>query len=115
MVSGPSQVTVDTQARQALNKLTYKAGVEYDLTPEILTYANISTGFKSGGVNAVPPTLLYVDAAPAAHHPGLNSSLLHMWLPECARWHLIAQRLTAPHLCDDLAKPRLSAGNPGLR
>lgn len=31
------------------NSWTYKAGVEYDLAPESLLYANVSTGFKSGG------------------------------------------------------------------
>ena len=70
VVPGPSEVGVNTQARQALDKLTYKAGVEYDLTPEILTYANVSTGFKSGGVNAVPPT----SGLPATFQPENNTA-----------------------------------------
>jgi iron complex outermembrane receptor protein len=30
---------------------TYKAGVEYDLAPRSLLYAQVSTGFKAGGIN----------------------------------------------------------------
>jgi iron complex outermembrane receptor protein len=30
---------------------TYKAGVEYDLAPRSLFYAQVSTGFKAGGIN----------------------------------------------------------------
>jgi iron complex outermembrane receptor protein len=37
-----------------LNKVTWKAGVEYDLTPRSLLYGSVSTGFKSGGVSEVP-------------------------------------------------------------
>lgn len=31
------------------HRLNYKAGVEYDLTPDNLLYATVATGFKSGG------------------------------------------------------------------
>ncbi len=37
-----------------LNKVTWKAGLEYDLTPRSLLYGSVSTGFKSGGVSEVP-------------------------------------------------------------
>src|SRR5262249_33242799 len=37
-----------------LNKVTWKAGLEYDLTPSSLLYGSVSTGFKSGGVSEVP-------------------------------------------------------------
>lgn len=56
VLPGPTENSVDTLAVQTLSKLTYKAGVEYDLTDDVLLYANVSTGFKAGGVNAVPPT-----------------------------------------------------------
>lgn len=32
--------------------LSFKAGVEYDVTPQSLAYANFTTGFKTGGINA---------------------------------------------------------------
>jgi iron complex outermembrane receptor protein len=35
--------------RLSFNKLTWKAGVEYDAGPRSLLYANVSTGFKAGG------------------------------------------------------------------
>lgn len=31
------------------NKVTWKAGVEWNVTPDNLVYANVATGFKSGG------------------------------------------------------------------
>lgn len=33
---------------------TWKVGLEYDLAEQSMLYANLSTGFKSGGVNAAP-------------------------------------------------------------
>jgi iron complex outermembrane recepter protein len=36
------------------SKVTWKAGLEYDLTPKSLLYGSVSTGFKSGGVSEVP-------------------------------------------------------------
>jgi iron complex outermembrane recepter protein len=35
-------------------KVTWKAGVEYDAAPDSLVYANVSTGFKSGGFFIAP-------------------------------------------------------------
>lgn len=37
------------QSRQNVSKFTYKGGVEVDLGPQSLLYANIATGFKAGG------------------------------------------------------------------
>lgn len=37
------------QSSQDVSKFTYKAGVEADLGPQSLLYANVSTGFKAGG------------------------------------------------------------------
>ncbi len=36
------------------NKTDYRAAVDYRWTPELLTYASVSTGFKGGGVNPRP-------------------------------------------------------------
>lgn len=55
VVAGPTVISVAVGAKQSLRRFTYKAGVEYDFAPQILGYANVSTGFKSGGVNGVPP------------------------------------------------------------
>lgn len=37
-----------------LNKVTWKGGLDYDLSPSSLLYGSVSTGFKSGGVSEVP-------------------------------------------------------------
>jgi iron complex outermembrane receptor protein len=37
------------------NKVNWKAGVEYDVAPRSLLYANVSTGFKAGGFFYGPP------------------------------------------------------------
>jgi iron complex outermembrane receptor protein len=46
--------SVATGGRESHSRLTWKAGVEADLGPASLTYASVSTGFKSGGVNQTP-------------------------------------------------------------
>lgn len=41
---------------RTFKKFTWKVGIEYDITPENLIFANVSTGFKAGGFNvAVDP------------------------------------------------------------
>jgi iron complex outermembrane receptor protein len=37
-----------------LSKVTWKGGLDYDLSPTSLLYGSVSTGFKSGGVSEVP-------------------------------------------------------------
>jgi len=44
ILSIPSTATTDVD----FNKVTWKAGVEYDLGPQSLLYASVATGFKSG-------------------------------------------------------------------
>lgn len=70
VLPGPQTVSVDTSALQTLGKWTYKAGLEYDLAEDVLVYANVSTGFKAGGVNAVPPT----SGLPATYKPEENTA-----------------------------------------
>lgn len=36
----------------AYSKLTWRAGIEYDLTPGTMLYGTVSTGYKAGGVNS---------------------------------------------------------------
>ncbi len=38
-------------ARVKYSKVTWKVGLDYDLTPTSLLYANVSTGYKAGGFN----------------------------------------------------------------
>jgi iron complex outermembrane recepter protein len=47
----PTQTNV---AQDSNSKLTWKLGLDYDVTPTSLLYATVSTGFKSGGLNNLP-------------------------------------------------------------
>ncbi len=42
----------ERSASQQFDETTYRAGVEWDFSDDIMFYANYSTGFLSGGVNA---------------------------------------------------------------
>jgi iron complex outermembrane receptor protein len=48
---GPALTNVGSES---ITKLTWKAGLDYDITPQNLLYVTGSTGFKSGGVNNLP-------------------------------------------------------------
>lgn len=39
----------NVQGSYSANRLNYKIGAEFDLTPDNMLYANVATGFKSGG------------------------------------------------------------------
>jgi len=61
-------VTGTTKASSA--KFTYKVGVEYDVAPEHLLYADISTGYASSGVNGGSSSApLTPTVAPASFAP----------------------------------------------
>jgi len=47
--------SVDVGGRQKQNKLNYKVGVEFDVADRVMVYGNVSTGYKAGGVNGIPP------------------------------------------------------------
>lgn len=51
----PYVESVDVTGRQSSQKLNYRVGVEFDVTSAVMVYANISDGYKAGGVNGVPP------------------------------------------------------------
>jgi iron complex outermembrane receptor protein len=64
-------------ARNAYSALTYKAGIEYDLAPASLLYAQVSTGYKAGGfsTSAVPP-VAYVPEKLRAFELGSKNRFL---------------------------------------
>lgn len=49
-------VQPDTSARNKTNKWTFKAAVDYQITPDVLGYASFSRGFKSATFNILPFT-----------------------------------------------------------
>jgi len=46
------------------SRFTWKAGADFDITPESLLYVTVSTGFKSGGVNNLPTNTGITTYAP---------------------------------------------------
>jgi len=48
----PTDIVLGTGAnRDAWHRFTYRAGLEYQATSELMAYGSIATGFKSGGFN----------------------------------------------------------------
>jgi iron complex outermembrane receptor protein len=43
---------IDETRSQSDGQFTWRAGIDYQMTPETMLYANVSTGYKSGGFNA---------------------------------------------------------------
>ncbi|MDH7973644.1 TonB-dependent receptor [Sphingomonas sp. AR_OL41] len=59
---GGSCVLPHISGNYVANKINYKAGFEFDLAPRSMLFANVATGFKSGGqVNANLPAYLPED------------------------------------------------------
>lgn len=55
------------------NAVTWKAGVEYDLTPDNMLFLTASTGFKSGGINNEPAPNSYEPEKLTAYELGLRN------------------------------------------
>lgn len=51
----PYVASVDVAGVQSSKKLNYRVGIEFDAAPDVMLYANMSDGYKAGGVNGVPP------------------------------------------------------------
>jgi iron complex outermembrane receptor protein len=61
---------LDGQASASTGRMTYKIGVEQDLSPENLLYGTFSTGYISGGANGGNPDIpLPPNVAPAIFQP----------------------------------------------
>ncbi len=54
-VAEPVLISSPTAARATHSGVTWKAGIEADVAANSLVYANVSTGYKSGGINQVTP------------------------------------------------------------
>lgn len=61
----------------SFSKFTWKAGVEFDAGPASLVYANVATGFKSGGFYvASPPTNVFAPETLTAYTFGAKNRFL---------------------------------------
>jgi iron complex outermembrane receptor protein len=52
--NGPTFSYVPTTGTEIQRRPTWKLGLDWDVSPDSLLYATVSTGFKSGGVNILP-------------------------------------------------------------
>ena len=68
-----------TPLEHAWNSFTYRAGLQYQLVPDVLAYTSISTGFKSGGFNGRAQSTVFIAFNPeraTTYEVGLKSELL---------------------------------------
>lgn len=73
-----SFVSITPMQRVQQSAVTWKAGIEYDLGPKSLFYADVSKGFKSGGLNQLGSPAGYETFAPEklyAYEIGLKSRM----------------------------------------
>lgn len=70
------RLDVPLVGRLVYNSITYKAGLEYDLAERSMAYANISTGFKSGGFFSSPPPNRFRPEKLTALEAGLKNRFL---------------------------------------
>jgi len=62
--------------RWSWNKWTWRAGLEYDVGPESMFYASVSTGFKAGGTSLVAgPDAVFDPETLTAYEGGLKNRL----------------------------------------
>ena len=58
------------------NKVTYRASLDHRFSPELMAYASVNTGFKSGGFNATAPgEAPYRSETLTAYEVGIKSDL----------------------------------------
>ena len=68
-----------TPLEHSWNSFTYRAGLQYQMSPEVLAYTSISTGFKSGGFNGRAQSTVFIAFNPeraTTYEAGLKSELL---------------------------------------
>lgn len=73
-LSDPRMELITTFAKARFYDVSYKGGAEYDLTADHMLYANVSTGYKSGGINDGVATT-YKPELLTAYEIGLRSTL----------------------------------------
>ena len=76
---GPVTIPILTNysASKDYTRPTYRGSLDHRFSPEILTYASVSTGFKSGGFNVASPTdPAYEPEKLVAYAIGMKNDLL---------------------------------------
>jgi len=74
--AGTQQLSIATDANTTWQKVTWKAGVEQDLSDRNMVYANVSTGYKQGGVFAGASPNTYNPESVTAYEIGSKNRFL---------------------------------------
>jgi iron complex outermembrane receptor protein len=75
---------------ETYSNVSYRAGLEYDLTANSLLYANVATGYKAGGFNAGTPPNTYRPEKMTAYTVGSKNRLFNNRLTaNLEAWHWI--------------------------
>lgn len=72
----PCRVDAPLSGSLTFNKATWKGGFEYDLADRSMLYANVSTGFKSGGFFYAPPPNSFKPEELTAYELGVKNRFL---------------------------------------
>ncbi len=91
------------------NRWDYRGNISYKLTPDVMVYGQISTGYKGGGVNPTPFFLTQI--APIApetlltYEAGFKSAFLdhHVVLNGAAFFNKFSNIILTATRCDDLS------------
>lgn len=75
--AGSQQATVQTNVDATWTHVDWKGGVDWDVTPNTLAYANVSTGYKQGGVFAGAAPNTYKPETLTAYEIGAKNRLFH--------------------------------------
>jgi iron complex outermembrane recepter protein len=74
LLPGASFQAISSNADVSWSKTTWKAGIEHDLGASSMVYANVSTGYKQGGVFAgLPPFNVYKPETITAYEIGAKN------------------------------------------
>ena len=70
------RLDVPLTGRLVYRNWTWKGGVEFDVAPRSMAYANVSTGFKSGGFIFAPPPNTFKPEKLTAFEAGIKNRFL---------------------------------------
>jgi iron complex outermembrane recepter protein len=105
---------VNPDVEDEFNKFTWRAGADWDITPENLVYASFETGFKAGGFYFSPGSGTYAPETIKAFTLGSKNRFLDNRLQvnvELFHWRYKDQQIS--HLVTILGVPTFATENVG--
>src|ERR1700734_597519 len=80
----------DVEARTSYDHVDWKAGLDYQFTPEVMTYFSATTGFRGGGFNPRPFTNLQITSYKPEKLTEFEVGLKSEWFDHTLRANLAA-------------------------